>query len=114
MLKIFAVLLTIASVITTPFAISAAEEAYTPLMIIRFNKNPTMPYENQLYNAVSAALRVKPGATFDVESRSSIKGVHKGGEVADALSRIGVPGNRIAVQNVQGDMVYPEVRIFVK
>jgi hypothetical protein len=96
----------------------------TPLMVIRFNQ-PHVDYPMPLYNTVGQALKVKPGAVFDVVSiapraheahnqsyynRMAEQNTHK---VLATLHQIGLPANRISLTDAIDDVTSSEVRIFV-
>lgn len=79
----------------------------TPLVVIRFNKE-TVNYNDQLYSAVSEAVKVSPNVMFDVV------GGARAGEVVSALNKIGVPHSRISTQQRASNQPYEEVKVYVR
>lgn len=97
-----------------------------PLVVIRFNQ-PTIYYDQQLYNAISKAVAIKPDLMIDVVSLAPQTGNGSTDEqwqraasqhtqhVVATLQQIGVPRARIHVtgQHETG-LRYDETRIFVR
>jgi hypothetical protein len=96
----------------------------TPLLVIRFNQ-PHVDYPMPLYDTISRALKVKPGAVFDVVSiapraheahnQSYYNGIagQNAHKVLATLHEIGLPASRISMANAIDDVNASEVRIFV-
>lgn len=97
-----------------------------PFVVIRFD-NPGVEYEQQLYEAVSAALARSPEVGFDLvavapaggtaeESVSNAEAARESMErVRSSLLNMGLPADRVSIsqltdQNVQGN----EVRLYVR
>ena len=110
-----------------PFiAFAGAAQAATPLVIIRFNQ-PTVHYENQLYNAVARAVAMKPDLVVDVVSYApqtdssstnddwqEAASAHTQRVVA-TLQQMGVPMARINVTGQsQPGLKYDETHVFVR
>ena len=80
----------------------------TPLVVIRFNVS-SVAYEDQLYGAVSEAIKAKSDVMFDVVGYGN-----KAAEVVATMGKIGVPASRISVHNMPAVAKYDEVQIFVR
>ena len=83
------------------------------LMIIRFNQKE-VNYQNKLAYVVREAMRAKPGVIFDVVSASRNKESQHGQEVANNISRLGVPQSQINLSSETSEQSNEEVRIFVR
>jgi hypothetical protein len=96
----------------------------TPLMVIRFNQ-AHVDYPMPLYDTISRALKVKPGAVFDLVSvaprareshnqpyynRMAEQNSHK---VLSTLHQIGLPASRISIVSAIDSVNASEVRIYV-
>ena len=109
--------------------IAAAAQAMASgvaLVTIRFNQQQVV-YQNQLYNAVVEAVKVKPSVTFNVvgyapQHRDSEKSAkllsntqYYTGKVADDLAKIGVNPKQIRSSvEISPEVRTEEVRIFVE
>lgn len=114
------------AVVAILVAHSALAQSAEPLVIIRFNQ-PRVYYEQQLYNAISKAVAIKPDLTIDVVSYSpevtsssasddwqETASAHTRG-VVNVLTQMGVPMSRIHVsgQRMSG-INFDETHVFVQ
>lgn len=96
------------------------------LVLIRYNK-PVVEYEQQLSQAVSAALERRPNSEFSVIAVSPASGdtnelaraqeiaVRNSETVKRSLVQLGLPASRIAVANTQTQTAQtPEVHVYVR
>jgi hypothetical protein len=97
-----------------------------PFVVIRFD-NPGVEYEQQLYEAVSAALARSPEVAFDLVAVAPPGGTSEAGAenaeaarasmefVRQSLLEMGLPAERVSVSQVTDDEVQgSEVRIYVR
>ena len=93
-----------------------------PFVVIRFD-DPGVEYEQQLYEAVSAALARSPNVAFDLVGAAPASGTPEDSEAARAsmervrqsLLNMGLPTDRVSISqltdpNIQGN----EVRLYVR
>ncbi len=106
---------------TAPVASASAD---IPLVVIRFNQRKVY-FEQQLYNAVSRAVAIKPTVLLEVVSfvptgtsnRSVTEDMAKRNlsNVIQTLTKMGVPRERINVVNERSAALrYHEVHIYVQ
>jgi hypothetical protein len=132
---IYGSLATLLLALAAPLSVEAAnvaqpQAAYvhhtTPLMVIRFNQR-IVHFQNQLYNTLSQATRVKPGITFEVVSHIPVTGYSNRDQnnekrakrnmskVINTMVEIGIPRNRIRVLTKKDPRIAKdEVQVFVR
>jgi hypothetical protein len=109
-----------------PEATPAAAGQRRPLVTIRFDK-PHIAFEQALYTALSRALQRKPDASFELVavspgsgdaaqvSRYTSEAKRNAQNVMHALSRMGLPAERLTLSAMTSDRVRTsEVQIFVR
>jgi hypothetical protein len=93
-----------------------------PFVVIRFD-NPGVEYEQQLYEAVSAALARSPSVAFDLVGAAPATGTPEDSEAARAsmervrqsLMNMGLPADRVSIsQLTDPDIQSNEVRLYVR
>ena len=94
-----------------------------PFVVIRFD-NPDVDYEQQLYQAVSAALARRPNVAFDLVAAAPANGAAeatteaaraRADKVRQSLLNMGLPADRITVSQVTDPNIQSnEVRIYVR
>lgn len=101
-------------------------QASEPLVIIRFNQQRVY-YDQQLYNAISKAVAIKPEVMIDVVSYAPVTGDSKTDaawqqaagahtqQVVASLQQIGVPASRISISGQrQPGLRFDETHVFVR
>jgi len=93
-----------------------------PFVVIRFD-HPGIEYEQQLYEAVSAALARSPNVAFDLVGAVPVTGTPEDSEatrvsmerVRQSLTNMGLPGDRVSIsQLTDPDIESNEVRLYVR
>ena len=97
-----------------------------PLVVIRFNQR-SVYYEQQLYNAVSRAVEIKPSVRFelvsymphtgnpDADQRLANQATTNLQRVANSFIEMGVPRQRLTITSEpRRNMRYDEVHVFVQ
>lgn len=114
--RLLLVLLALTTLMIAVPSARAQEDGRTPLMVVRFTKGDVY-YAQQLYNAVSKAVQIKPEVMFDVVALApqGVSAEKVAGHMVKNLNSIGVPTGRINVQARGNQAVtYPEVRLYVR
>lgn len=124
---ILIVSLLLATLITPPlarpvFAQASAASTDIPLVVIRFNQRKVY-YDQQLYNAVSRAVAIKPTVMLELVSFLPTSGNRSTNEqlaqrnlsgVIQSLNKMGVPRERIrVVQENSAAIRYHEIHLYV-
>lgn len=93
-----------------------------PFVVIRFD-NPGVEYEQQLYEAVSAALARSPNVAFDLVGAAPATGTPEDSEAARAsmervrqsLVNMGLPPDRVSISQLTDPAIQSnEVRLYVR
>ena len=93
-----------------------------PFVVIAFD-NPGVEYEQQLYEAVSAALARSPNVAFDLVGAAPATATPEDAEavrasmerVRQSLANMGLPGDRVSIsQLTDPDIQSNEVRLYVR
>jgi hypothetical protein len=114
--RLLLVLFALTALMTVAPSAHAQEDGRTPLMVVRFTKGDVY-YAQQLYNAVSKAVQIKPDVMFDVIALApqGVSAEKVAGHMVKNLNGIGVPAGRINVQARGNQAVaYPEVQLYVR
>lgn len=98
----------------------------TPLVVIRFDEDNVM-YQIPLHNAVKKAMRVYPGAFFEIVSlipttgsykqdeESAMKAANNARKVMQSMKEMGLPAERFQTNySTTSSIGINEVRIFVR
>jgi hypothetical protein len=107
-------------------AMAVPETSGRPLVVIRFDR-PDVPYEEQLYNAVSQALERRPGARFEIVAvapgsanpATATVGANASKQNAESVRRslvnMGLPADRMSMSATSSaELQDGEVRIYVR
>ena len=93
-----------------------------PFVVIRFD-NPGVEYEQQLYEAVSAALARSPNVAFDLVGAVPVTGTPEDSEatrvsmerVRQSLTNMGLPPDRVSITQLTDPAIQTnEVRLYVR
>jgi len=93
-----------------------------PFVVIRFD-NPGVEYEQQLYEAVSAALARSPNVAFDLVGAAPETGTPEASEatrasmekVRQSLASMGLPADRVSITQLTDPNIQSnEVRLYVR
>ena len=93
-----------------------------PFVVIRFD-NPGIEYEQQLYEAVSAALARSPNVAFDLIGAVPVTGTPEDSEatrvsmerVRQSLTNMGLPADRVSISQLTDPTIQSnEVRLYVR
>lgn len=94
--------------------LSSAAIAQGPALItIRFNKD-NLSYQGQLKDVAQQALAIKATTVFEVVNITADGKGTRGQEVAENLTKAGVPASQVTVSNEAGNVNSEEVRVFVR